>query len=224
MMSTDYTLSCGTHATPKEGRCAMEWVSHLAGEPHSAEPACVSPVLRAFCASLDDGLEDIPRQQLRRYLPRTIGTSRDGLDDQRGWMAMDWLIRVHTPTRLSVAGLTGAGERLRSFSAVSDVDDLTVALVELRFARQLARGACGTGAGAWLATGRSRARAGVGDRGRCGVGGCPGRGRRHRRSPSAGGDAGGGRHRGSDGCARRAGAFESRWRARRAQRGSRSDA
>ena len=129
----------------------MEWVSHLAGEPHSAEPACVSPVLRAFCASLNDGLEDIPRQRLRIYLPRTIGTSGDGLDDQRGWMAMDWLIRVHTPTWLSVAGLTGAGERLRSLSAVFDVDDLTAALVELRFARQLARGACGTGPGAWLA-------------------------------------------------------------------------
>jgi hypothetical protein len=89
----------------------MEWVSHLAGEPHSDEPACVSPVLRAFCTSLNDGLEDIPRQRLRTYLPRTISTSGDGLDDRRGWMAMDWLIRVHTPTWLSAAGLTGASAR-----------------------------------------------------------------------------------------------------------------
>ncbi|HUE25944.1 MAG TPA: hypothetical protein VMP89_04150 [Solirubrobacteraceae bacterium] len=46
-MGTDYTLAYGTHATPDDGRCAMEWVSYLAGEPHSDHPACVSPVLRA---------------------------------------------------------------------------------------------------------------------------------------------------------------------------------
>ncbi len=85
-MSTDYTLSYGTHATPQDGRCAMEWVSHLAGEPHSDEPACVSPVLRAFCTSLNDGLEDAPRQRLRLYLPRTIGTSHTGsTSGARGW-------------------------------------------------------------------------------------------------------------------------------------------
>jgi hypothetical protein len=148
---TDYTLSCGTHASPEEGRCAMEWVSYLAGEPHGDEPACVSPVLRAFCTSLNDGLEDIPRQRLRLYLPRMIGTSGDGLDNRRGWMAMDWLIRAHTSTWLEAAGLADAGERLRSLGVVSGVGDLTGALVELRFARQLARGARGTGLGPWLA-------------------------------------------------------------------------
>src|ERR1035441_6104155 len=61
-MSTDYTLAYGTHATPEEGRCAMEWVSHLAGEPHGDQPACVSPVLRAFCVSLNDSLPDVSRQ------------------------------------------------------------------------------------------------------------------------------------------------------------------
>ena len=38
-MSIDYTLAYGTHATPEEGRCAMEWVSYLAGGPHSDNPA-----------------------------------------------------------------------------------------------------------------------------------------------------------------------------------------
>ena len=78
-MSSDYRLGYGTHATPEDGRCAMEWVSYLAGEPHSDHPACVSPVLRAFCMTLNDSLEDTPRQRLRPYLARTIGTSDDGL-------------------------------------------------------------------------------------------------------------------------------------------------
>ncbi len=42
-MSTDYTLAYGTHATPDEGRCAMEWVSYIAGEPHSDEPGVRQP-------------------------------------------------------------------------------------------------------------------------------------------------------------------------------------
>jgi hypothetical protein len=82
-MSTDYMLAYGTHAKPDDGRCAMEWVSYLAGEPHSDQPACVSPVLRAFCTTLNDHLEDGPRQRLRPYLVRTIGTADDGLDEAR---------------------------------------------------------------------------------------------------------------------------------------------
>ena len=74
-MNTDYTLAYGTHANPEDGRCAMEWVSHLAGEPHSDQPKCVSPVLRAICIALNDALDDEPRQRLRPYLARTIGTA-----------------------------------------------------------------------------------------------------------------------------------------------------
>ena len=82
-MSNEYRLAYGTHASPQDGRCAMEWVSHLAGEPHSDEPRCVSPVLRAFCITFNDSLEDEPRQGLRPYLARTIGTADDGLDGAR---------------------------------------------------------------------------------------------------------------------------------------------
>ncbi len=62
-MSIEYSLAYATHATPGQGRCAMEWVSYLAGEPHSDDPACVSPFPRAFCTTLNDSLEDLPRQR-----------------------------------------------------------------------------------------------------------------------------------------------------------------
>lgn len=152
-MSTDYTLAYGTHATPEDGRCAMEWVSHLAGEPHTDQPSCVSPVVRAFCIALNDGLDDVPRQRLRLYLARTIGTARDGLDAARAWMAMDWLIRTYTPTWLSLAGLTDAAERLRSLPEVSSSVELDPALEALRFARQRARSGWGPAAVAWFAPG-----------------------------------------------------------------------
>lgn len=153
-MSIDYyTLAYGTHASPEDGRCAMEWVSHLAGEPHTDEPTCVSPVLRAFCVALNDGLEDAPRQRLRLYLGRTIGTAGDGLDNWRAWMAMDWLVRTYTPTWLSLAGLCDAADRLRSLREVSDVADLGPALRALRFARKRARSEWGAGRNGWLTPG-----------------------------------------------------------------------
>ena len=135
-MSTDYTLAFGTHATPEDGRCAMEWVSFLAGEPHSDDPACVSPVLRAYCTTLNDSLEDGPRQLLRPYLARTIGTSADGLDEHRSWMAMDWLIRTYAPAWLSAAGLPGPAQRLAELPPVLDGSALPGALAGLKDARR----------------------------------------------------------------------------------------
>jgi hypothetical protein len=138
-MSSDYILSYGTHARPEDGRCAMEWVSHLAGEPHSDEPACVSPVLRAMCIALNDGLEHEPRQRLRPYLARTIGTADDGLDDDRGWMAMDWLVRVYTPAWLEAAGLHASAAELSELPPIADGESLRAALGVLDAARREAR-------------------------------------------------------------------------------------
>ncbi|MGZ4297407.1 MAG: hypothetical protein ACXVE4_09310 [Solirubrobacteraceae bacterium] len=136
---SDYTLAYGTHASAQDGRCAMEWVSYLAGEPHSDQPACVSPVLRAMCIALNDGLDQEPRQRLRPYLTRTIGTADDGLDATRGWMAMDWLTRVYTPAWLRLAGLADSAERLEGAAEVADTGSLRQALDRLEDARREAR-------------------------------------------------------------------------------------
>ncbi|HTU27755.1 MAG TPA: hypothetical protein VMF07_00110 [Solirubrobacteraceae bacterium] len=138
-MTADYTLSHGTHATPEEGRCAMEWVSYLAGEEHSDSPACVSPVLRALCIALNDGLPPGPRQRLRPYLTRTIGTAGDGLDEQRAWLAMDWLIRTYAPRWLSIVSLDEEAERLASGPAITGPEPLRTAMEPLEQARAAAR-------------------------------------------------------------------------------------
>ena len=119
-MSSDYILAYGTHASPQDGRCAMEWVSYLAGEPHSDQPTCVSPVLRAMCIALNDGLDQEPRQRLRPYLTRTIGTAEDGLDTWRGWMAMDWLARaLHARPGCASPGWPTPADALESAEAVT---------------------------------------------------------------------------------------------------------
>jgi hypothetical protein len=139
-MTDDYVLSYGTHATPQDGRCAMEWVTHLAGEPHSDSPACVSPVLRAICIALNDGLEHEPRQRLRPYLARTIGTAGDGHDDRRGWLAMDWLIRGYTPAWLRLAEPAAADE-VAALAPITGAETLRAATEPLAQARQRARAA-----------------------------------------------------------------------------------
>jgi hypothetical protein len=147
-MSTDYTLAHGAHATPEDGRCAMEWVSYLAGEPHSDRPACVSPVLRAFCVAFNDWLPSTARQRLRPYLTRTIGTVDDGLDEARAWMAIDWLIRVHTPAWLDLAGMNEAAWRLVSLQPILDPASLDGALGAMELARRDARAAVAEARGA----------------------------------------------------------------------------
>jgi len=141
-MTDDYTLAYGTHPNPQDGRCAMEWVAHLAGERHSDQPECVSLVVRALCVALNDGLNCAERQRLRPYLTRTIGTADDGLDETRSWMALDWLIRVYAPMWLCRAGLADAAARLSApDDVVLDPRSLRRGLEMLERARAQARAA-----------------------------------------------------------------------------------
>jgi hypothetical protein len=117
----------------------MEWVSSLAGERHSDAPLCVSPVVRRFCTTLNDALDDVARQRILPYLARTIGTAGDGLDERRSWMALDWLIRVYAPTWLAAAHLPHSADALRSLPAVLDTAGLGIATRALRGARVQAR-------------------------------------------------------------------------------------
>jgi hypothetical protein len=108
----EYELTVGPHRRPGGGRCAMEWVAHLAGESHTDAPSTVSPVLAAFTRSRNDALDDDARQRLRPYLARTIGTAGDGLDEWRAWLCADWLVRRCVPAILEHAGVTTALWRL----------------------------------------------------------------------------------------------------------------
>ena len=137
----EVVLSRGQHPTPADGICAMEWVSLLAGEAHSDQPACVSPVLRAFCTQLNDGLEHDARQRLRPFLSRTIGTARDDLDEKRAWAAMDWLIRSYVGGWLSAAGLTRAAAPLVALPPIRGRGDIRSAITSLQHARRATRSA-----------------------------------------------------------------------------------
>ena len=127
-----YFLSQGAHPTPEKGRCAMEWVAYLVGEPHSDQPACVSPVLRRFCIAFNDRLGDQDRQKLRPYLARTIGTAGDGQDPERLRICSDWLTREVMPTWLDLAGRAETAQRLRTLPGELTAENVARILGEVR--------------------------------------------------------------------------------------------
>jgi chemotaxis protein histidine kinase CheA len=127
----ELTVDHGGHGSFQEGHCAMELVSYLAGEPHSAAPSCTSPVLTRFMVRLNDSLPAEARQQLKPYLPKVIGTAGDGKDQVRGWMATDWLIRIALPTWLDLADADEAAAKLRELPEITaETIDSTRPLVQ----------------------------------------------------------------------------------------------
>ncbi len=146
METHDYALSRGRHAAPDRGRCAMEWVAELTGQPHTDRPRSASEVAAEYVRHFNDVLADGPRQRLRPYLSRMIGTADDGLDEQRAWSCAQRLARSSLPTALDAAGLEEHAQRLR-FAPAHElrgaVDEARVAAAAARSAaRERARRAC----------------------------------------------------------------------------------
>ena len=147
------TLESGGHATREEGVCAMEAVAWLAGEPHSDAPECASPVIAAFLRSWNDALPtDEGRQRLLLpLLPLAVDTRAD--DDTELWrsyMALDWLVRVHTVAWLRLAGLGDHAEALSGLAEITGPATMEKALPALNTAWSAAGAAAGdAGDAAW---------------------------------------------------------------------------
>jgi len=106
--------------------CIMEAVAYMAGEPWSDSPACASPVVSAFLRSWNDALSDADRDRLLPaavWVPRLVGSRGDpATEERRAYLALDWLIRVHTPAWLDlVPSLATHAEVLRALPEVVDL-------------------------------------------------------------------------------------------------------
>jgi hypothetical protein len=115
------TLARGAHKDRSNGLCLLEAVAWFAGESHSDHPACVSPVLAAYGRHLNDVLPDESRRLLIPFIPAMSRTADDGLDEARGYLALDWLIRVYTPAWLDLAGLSAEAGQLRGLHRINDL-------------------------------------------------------------------------------------------------------
>ncbi|HEU4975730.1 MAG TPA: hypothetical protein VFT50_11615 [Baekduia sp.] len=156
-----FRLSSGGHGDCFEGEaCLIEAATVIKGWEFTDHPDDhISPVISAFCRRWNDDLDDEGRQQLKRYIdpdsPVNIyDTAGDGLDERRAWMCADWLVRVHTPAWLDLAGITEAAQALRALPELRDLASLNVARPAIDDARKRGDAAgAAAGAAAWDAAG-----------------------------------------------------------------------
>lgn len=112
-------LESGEHS-PDGKFCVMEATAYLAGEPWSAAPKCVSPVITSFLISWNDSLPDADRQMLKPLIPLIIGTKTNAKDEtKRAWLATDWLARECAPAFLRCAGLKAQAELLAALAPLT---------------------------------------------------------------------------------------------------------
>jgi len=142
------TLSAGAHDPNETNMCAMELVAFIAGEPWSDHPQCACPVIGAFMRAWNDGLPDADRTALLLPLiPRLVETrGSNALEARRANMATDWMMRVHTPAWLRLAGLTDEADALSSLPELTDFANAPALKPALEAARENAAAA---GDAAW---------------------------------------------------------------------------
>jgi len=142
-------LAYGAHKATDKEMCVMEAVAFVAGERWSDHPKCASPVLGAFCRSFNDSMDDLDRQKLKPFIPRLVGTNTGKKDDEvRAWLATDWLVRVHMPAWLELAGLTDVAVKVRGLPPLTSSEIAAAVSSVLEEARASAAAA---GAAAWAA-------------------------------------------------------------------------
>lgn len=94
-------LTAGRHALPADGLCAMELTALLAGETHSDNPRCASPMLAAYVRRLNDNMPDDERQRLAIIAPRLIGTAGSEAEEVERAVSLAWhAVRVLAPAAL----------------------------------------------------------------------------------------------------------------------------
>ena len=143
-------LAVGSHENPDDGMCVMEAVSYMAGEPWSDSPQCASPVIAAFLRTYNDGVDEAERQKLKQYIPRLIGTrGSDAIEERRALIAADWIVRVHTPVWLRLAGLTAQADALSSLPEIISMAQCPSIQSAINAARRDASAARAGGGAAW---------------------------------------------------------------------------
>ncbi len=144
--------SSGAHSPGSKDMCIMEAAAYLVNG-WTDHPECVSSAIAQFCRSWNDGMNSEDRQMLTPYAVKVLGTATTAADEQtRAFLAMDWLIRVHTPAWLRLAGLTGEAQALESLARITDATLLRTSQPSLDAARQKADAAwTAAWAAAWAA-------------------------------------------------------------------------
>ncbi|MFS8070110.1 MAG: hypothetical protein ACMG6S_27410, partial [Byssovorax sp.] len=131
-------LTTAYHRTREDGMNAMEAAAYLAGMEHTEAPYGVCPVIRAVVHSLNYHLSSdrTCTRLLVPLLPKILNTSatRENMT-QRGWMAVDWVVRVYMAAWMKRAGLAAHASALRALPPIVDMASLEASTEVMRAAR-----------------------------------------------------------------------------------------
>jgi hypothetical protein len=118
-------LYAGQH-DPNGQMCAMEAVAYVFGEPWSDHPKCACPIISAFMRAWNDGLPDGERNALILPLIPRLGNTKGNkaLEARRSLMATDWLVRIHAPAWLRLAGLTAHADALAGLPEITSLKQI----------------------------------------------------------------------------------------------------
>jgi hypothetical protein len=148
----EFKLAKGAHLSREQGACLLEAVAWHEGLPHSDRPECVSEVLGGFGRSLNDVLGDEKRQLLRPFVTLLPGTAGDGRDEARGYLALDWLVRVYAPSFLRlVPDLVADADLLAGSPQIQTLADATAVGSLVRAAAKKSAAAGDAAGDAWAA-------------------------------------------------------------------------
>jgi hypothetical protein len=120
-----------------------------AAETFTDDHPSISRVIRSFSIAFNDGIKDDQRRTdlLKPYAVKILGTKTNAADEEtRAWMATDWLVRVHTPAWLDLAGLSEHAASLRSLAPLTSSE---IALAAQQTIRNAADASYAAGAAAW---------------------------------------------------------------------------
>jgi len=106
-----FTLDRGVHPGFKHGHCATEAADWLTGGE-----ACIAVDLRRLLQTLNDRWDTKPRQQLKPYVVRALGTKGDRRSHQRARTGTEWLLHHSLPDWMEQAGCPWCAKALREAS------------------------------------------------------------------------------------------------------------
>ena len=150
-------LYSGAHAEDAHKACVMEAVCYVAGEEWSDSPVCACPVIGEFMRNWNDSLPDNETRDrlLKPLIARLVDSkSTAAVEERRSYMALDWLVRVHTPKFLDlVPSLQQHALNLRNHEEIADMAGAVAAgkLTKAAWAAARAAARAAAGAAAWAA-------------------------------------------------------------------------
>lgn len=109
---------------PRPNRCTLDAClraaeTNLSGESWVELPHCACPVIAGLVQRLAYSADAPLRAAVKVYAARLPGTRTScRVEQRRGWLAADWIVRTHTPAWLDLANMAHSAEALRTLPKI----------------------------------------------------------------------------------------------------------